>query len=208
MNNFNLTDWALRHRAIVLFMLLIVAVAGSLQLHQARPARGPELLGAVDDRRRRLAGCDRPADAGRGAQPHGEEVRAGRPLREGGHLRAAGLWRHDPHREGRHLEGRPARSLVPGAQEAARPEPRTAGRRDRPGRQRRIRRRVRPDLRRQGRRHRPRRSVGRGREHQAQPAEGADGQEGRRDRQAVRAHLRRVLARAPGRARHHAAGHR
>ncbi|EXF93077.1 Acr/RND family transmembrane transporter [Pseudomonas fluorescens HK44] len=28
MNNFNLTDWALRHRAIVLFMLLIVAVAG------------------------------------------------------------------------------------------------------------------------------------------------------------------------------------
>lgn len=29
MNNFNLTDWALRHRAIVLFMLLIVAVAGA-----------------------------------------------------------------------------------------------------------------------------------------------------------------------------------
>lgn len=28
MNNFNLTDWALRHRAIVLFLLLIVAVAG------------------------------------------------------------------------------------------------------------------------------------------------------------------------------------
>lgn len=28
MNNFNLTDWALRHRAIVLFMLIIVAVAG------------------------------------------------------------------------------------------------------------------------------------------------------------------------------------
>ncbi|WP_150629508.1 efflux RND transporter permease subunit, partial [Pseudomonas fluorescens] len=29
MNNLNLTDWALRHRAIVLFMLLIVAVAGA-----------------------------------------------------------------------------------------------------------------------------------------------------------------------------------
>ncbi|WP_166359672.1 efflux RND transporter permease subunit [Pseudomonas akapageensis] len=29
MNNFNLTDWALRHRAIVLFMLLIVALAGA-----------------------------------------------------------------------------------------------------------------------------------------------------------------------------------
>ncbi|VVO31306.1 efflux RND transporter permease subunit [Pseudomonas fluorescens] len=29
MNNFNLTDWALRHRAIVLFMLILVAVAGT-----------------------------------------------------------------------------------------------------------------------------------------------------------------------------------
>ena len=29
MNNFNLTDWALRHRAVVLFLLLIVAVAGA-----------------------------------------------------------------------------------------------------------------------------------------------------------------------------------
>ncbi|MEJ8824917.1 efflux RND transporter permease subunit [Variovorax humicola] len=29
MNNFNLTDWALRHRAVVLFMLLIVALAGA-----------------------------------------------------------------------------------------------------------------------------------------------------------------------------------
>ena len=30
MKGFNLTDWALRHRAIVLFLLLIVVVAGSL----------------------------------------------------------------------------------------------------------------------------------------------------------------------------------
>ncbi|MHC8367242.1 efflux RND transporter permease subunit [Pseudomonas sp. ZT5P21] len=29
MNNFNLTDWALRHRAIVLFMLIVVALAGA-----------------------------------------------------------------------------------------------------------------------------------------------------------------------------------
>jgi len=29
MNNFNLTDWALRHRAVVLFLLTIVAVAGA-----------------------------------------------------------------------------------------------------------------------------------------------------------------------------------
>ena len=29
MNNFNLTDWALRHRAVVLFMLILVALAGT-----------------------------------------------------------------------------------------------------------------------------------------------------------------------------------
>jgi multidrug efflux pump subunit AcrB len=29
MNNFNLTDWALRHRAVVLFLLLVVALAGT-----------------------------------------------------------------------------------------------------------------------------------------------------------------------------------
>ena len=28
MNNFNLTEWALKHRAIVLFLLVIVAAAG------------------------------------------------------------------------------------------------------------------------------------------------------------------------------------
>jgi multidrug efflux pump subunit AcrB len=30
MNNFNLTEWALKHRAVVLFMLLVVAIAGVL----------------------------------------------------------------------------------------------------------------------------------------------------------------------------------
>ena len=30
MNNFNLTAWALKHRAVVLFMLLVVAIAGVL----------------------------------------------------------------------------------------------------------------------------------------------------------------------------------
>lgn len=30
MNNFNLTDWALRHRAVVLFLILVVAVAGAI----------------------------------------------------------------------------------------------------------------------------------------------------------------------------------
>ena len=53
------------------------------ELHEARPARGPEVLRAVDDRHGDLAGRHRAADAGRGAQPDGEEVRAARPLRQG-----------------------------------------------------------------------------------------------------------------------------
>ncbi len=53
------------------------------RLHQARSARRPELLRAVDDGARDLARRHGATDPGRGAQPHGEEVRAARPLREG-----------------------------------------------------------------------------------------------------------------------------
>src|SRR4030095_10799261 len=53
------------------------------ELHQARPARGSELLRAVDDGNGDLARLDGAADPGRSTQPNGEEVRAARPLREG-----------------------------------------------------------------------------------------------------------------------------
>ena len=174
-------------------------------LHEARPARRPELLRAVDDRDRDLARRHRAADPGRGAQPHGEEVRAARPLREGRDLCAPGLRRHDDHGEGRHLARRPARSLVPGAQEVQRHQARAARWRHRPDLQRRVRRRDRAAVCRQGRRHRPVGAFRHRRGHQAAPAQGADGQEGRHLRQAGQEGLRRVLERAPGRARHHAA---
>ena len=67
-------------------------------LHEARPARRPELLGAVDDGDGHLARRDGATGPGRGAQPHGEEVRAARPLREGQDLCAPGLRRHDASR--------------------------------------------------------------------------------------------------------------
>ena len=129
MKSFNLTEWALKHRAVVLFLIIVIMIGGVLGFTQARPARGPEVLRAVDDRDGDLAGRDRAADAGRSAQPHGEEVRAARPLRQGRHLRAPGLWRHDDHREGRHVARGPARSLVPGAQEVQRHQARAARRR-------------------------------------------------------------------------------
>ena len=59
-------------------------------------------------------------------------------------------------------------------------------------------------LRRQGRRHRPRRALRPGRRHQAAPAQGADGEEGGHLRQAGEEGVRRVLAPAARRARHHA----
>ncbi len=177
-------------------------------LHEARPARRPELLGAVDDGDRHLARRDGATDPGRGAQPHGEEVRAARPLREGQDLCAPGLRRHDDHGRRRHLARGPARGLVPGAQEVQRRQARAARRRHRPDLQRRIRRRDRAALRRQGRRHQPRRALRHGRRHQAAAAQGADGEEGRHLRQAGEEGLRRVLAPAAGRARHHAAADR
>ena len=149
-------------------------------LHEARPARRPELLRAVDDGDGDLARRDCAAGPGRAAQPHGEEVRAARPLREGRDLRAPGLWRHDDHREGRHLARRSAGGVVPGAQEVQRHQARAARRRHRADLQRRIRRRHRAALCRQGRRRQPRGAFRRIRGHQAPPAEGADGEEGRR----------------------------
>ena len=104
------------HRAIVLFLILVIAIGGVLGFTQARPARRPELLRAVDDGDGDLARRDGAADPGRGAQPHGEEVRAARPLREGQDLRAPGLRRHDDHGGRRHLARRT--SARPGTRRA------------------------------------------------------------------------------------------
>ena len=174
-------------------------------LHEARPARRPELLRAVDDGDRDLARRDGATDPGRGAQPHGEEVRAARPLREGQDLRAPGLWRHADHGGRRHLARGSAGGVVPGAQEVQRHQARASRRRHRPDLQRRIRRRDRAALCRQGRRRQPRGAFRRDGRHQASPAQGADGEEGRHLRQAGEEGLRRVLAPAAGRARHYAA---
>ena len=100
------------------------------------------------------------------------------------------------------------RSLVPGAQEVQRHQARASRRRHRPDLQRRIRRRDGAALRREERRHQPRRALRRGRRHQAAAAQGADGEEGRPLRQAGEEGLRRVLAPAPRRARHHAGADR
>ncbi len=149
-------------------------------IHQARSARRPELLGPVDDGDRHVARRDGATGPGRVAQPHGEEVRAARPLREGQDLCAPGLRRHADHRRGRHLARGSAGGVVPGAQEVQRHQARASRRRRRPDLQRRIRRRDRAAVCRQGRRRQPRGAFRRLRGHQAPAAEGADGEESRR----------------------------
>ena len=141
MKSFNLTEWALNHRAIVLFLILAIGIGGVLGFTKLGQLEDPNFsvpsMTAMVD----LAGRDRATDPGRGAQPHGEEVRAARPLREGQDVCAPGLRRHDDHGEGRHLARGSARGLVPGAQEVQRHQARAARRRHRPDLQRRIRRR-------------------------------------------------------------------
>ena len=133
------------------------------RVRPARSTRRSELLGAVDDGDGLLAGRIGAADPGRSAQPDGEEVRAARSLREGRHVRAPGLRRHDAERVGRHVESGSARGLVSGAQEVQRHRARAARGRHRADLQRRVRRRRGDHVCGQSRWHRAGRAIGRAR---------------------------------------------
>ena len=120
MKSFNLSEWALDHRAIVLFLILAIAIAGAL---------GFTRLGQLEDPNFSVPSMTAMVIwPGATAQQVQDEVlnRMEKKLEQLDHfekvvtLRAPGLRRHDAHGEGRHLEGRPARGLVPGAQEVLR----------------------------------------------------------------------------------------
>ena len=205
MKSFNLTEWALNHRAIVLFLILAIAIGGVLGFTKLGQLEDPNFSvpsmtaiviwpGATaqqiqDEVLNRMEKKFEQLD-------HFEKVKTYARQGYGGMtITVVGGTSHDG----------PARGLVPGAQEVQRHQARAARRRHRSDLQRRIRRRDRAALCRQGRRHRPRGALRRRRRHQAAPAQGADGEEGRHLRQAGEEGLRRVLAPAAGRARHHAA---
>ena len=205
MKSFNLTEWALNHRAIVLFLILAIVIGGVL---------GFKKLGQLEDPNFSVPSMTAMVIwPGATAQQMQDEVlnRMEKKFEQLDHFDkvgdvcAPGLRRHDDLGQGRHLARRPARSLVPGPQEVQRHQARAARWRHRPDLQRRIRRRDGPAVCRQGRRHRPVGAFRHRRGHQAAPAQGADGQEDRHLRQAGEEGLRRVLQRAPGGTRHHAA---
>jgi multidrug efflux pump subunit AcrB len=41
MNNFNLTEWALEHRAVVLFLIIVVSIAGVFSFPSSASWRTP-----------------------------------------------------------------------------------------------------------------------------------------------------------------------
>ena len=127
-------------------------------------------------------------------------------LREGADLFEAGVHRDAGHLQGFDAAQGRALSVLSAAQEARRRAGPVAGRPARPRRQRRIlRRRFHPLH--DDRRRRRLRAVEEGRRrHAPAAAEGAGRHQGRSLRHPGRAHLRRVLARQAGDARHHAAG--
>jgi multidrug efflux pump subunit AcrB len=130
-SSFNLTEWALNHRATVLFLILAIMIGGVLGFKKLGQLEDPNF--SVPSMTVMVIWPAPPRSRCRtSAQPDGEEVRAARPLRQGQDVRAPGLRRHAALGQGRHLARRPARGLVPGAQEVQRLEARAARRRHRP----------------------------------------------------------------------------
>ena len=75
MKNFNLSRWALEHKSLVVYFMLVIALAGMLRISQARPRGGPALHhqdhGGEDAVARRHHARDRKA----GHRPYREEAR-------------------------------------------------------------------------------------------------------------------------------------
>jgi hypothetical protein len=91
MKDFNLTEWALNHRAVVLFLILAIGVGGVVSVSKLGQLEDPKFSVPSMTAIVVLARRDYPAGAGRAAQPHGEEVRAAGPLRESRDLRTPGV---------------------------------------------------------------------------------------------------------------------
>ena len=159
MKSFNLTEWALNHRAIVLFLILAIGIGGML---------GFTKLGQLEDPNFSVPSMTAIVIwPGATAQQIQDEVlnRMEKKFEQLDHFEKVVTFARQGYGgmtltvEGRHVEGGPARGLVPGAQEVQRHQARAARRRHRPDLQRRVRRRDRAAVCRQGRRHRPRRAL-------------------------------------------------
>ena len=71
---FNLSAWALRHQALVVFLIALATVFGILAVHAARAIGRPAVHVPRDGDPHLLAGRDRAAGAGTGHRPHRPQV--------------------------------------------------------------------------------------------------------------------------------------
>ena len=150
MNNFNLTEWALGHRAVVLFLIIVVSIAGVFSFSK---------LGQLEDPKFSVPSMTATVIwPGASAQQIQDEVlnRMEKKFEQLDHFEKVVTFARQGYGgmtitvKGGTSHKRPAGSLVPGAQEVLRPQARTARGRRRPDLQRRVRRRLLAALCRQG----------------------------------------------------------
>ena len=117
MKSFNLSEWALRHRSLVTYFMLMIVIAGIGRLLQARPQRGSRLHRQDHGGGRGVARRDGPRHPGADHRPAGAQAAGdAKPrLRQELYQRRP---RHDLREpEGLHAARRRAGHLVPGPQE-------------------------------------------------------------------------------------------
>ena len=83
MKRFNLSDWAVRHPALVLFLILAIGVGGALSFLRLGRAEDPNFTIKVAIVTAHLAGRHRARDAGPGRRPDREEAPGAALLRQG-----------------------------------------------------------------------------------------------------------------------------
>ena len=206
MRGFNLSRFAVGHPTLILFFILMLAAAGAHVVHAARAGGGS---GLHDQGRRRLgavAGRHRGGDARPGRRPDREEAAGAGLLRQGRDLHHVGLHGGDGDLPRQHAAEAGAGSLLPDPQEARRPQAQPAAGRARAAGQRRVRRRLLGPLHADRRRARARPAQGLRRGHPPAAARRARREQGRPDRLAGAADLRRVQPRQARDPRHRPAG--
>ena len=202
MKGFNLSEWALRHRSLVTYFMLMIVIAGIASYFKLGRSEDPDFTvktmvvaaawpgATVDDTLEQIT--DR-LERKLQETPSLDYVKSYHQRRP----------RHDLRQpEGLDAAGRGTGHLVPGAQEGARHRRHAAAGRRRPRLQRRVRRHLRHRLRLHRQRlHRPRAARLRARRPQA-AARAAGHLQDRHPGRPGRARVRRVLAREARRPRH------
>ena len=192
MKRLNLSEWAITHRPLVLFMILLLGAAGLFSYFNLGRAEDPSFTIKVMVVNVALARRHRDRDAGAGRRQGREEAAGAAVPRPGRELFAARRLVHSRDPERPHAARQGEGPLVSGAQEGRRHPRQPAGRDHRPELQRRVRRRLFGALHADRRRPHPGRPQGARGEHPPAPAARAGRQQGRHHRRAPRAHLHRV----------------